>query len=190
MARKGDTIRNIRSGETITFVRTTEDSGGEAVEMLFTVTPGGAPAAVHVHPRQTERFDVHEGCCRVAVEGEERFVEAGDSFMIPAGAAHVWSAVTDLRMTVTLEPALDGEAFFEDLFALCNAGPVNAKGLPGPLSMAVLAHDHRETCILASPPPFVQRVVFSVLARIGRALGHGAANLPAPVAELAAAEAA
>lgn len=180
MPRAGETINNPFSGETITFVRTAADTGGAAVELLFDVTPGGAPAAAHVHPVQTETFAVHEGRCRVVVDGVERDLGPGDVAAVPPGTPHVWTALTDVRMTVTLEPALTADVFFEDYCALAHDGRVDGHGMPTPLHMAVLADDHRDVVYLAGPPAALQRVLFRVLGAVGRALGRRA-SAPAPV---------
>src|SRR5438309_556697 len=124
MPHAGQTVSNPVSGEAITFVRTARDTGGAAVELDFAVTAGGAPPAVHVHPHQTETFAIREGRCRVAVDGTEREAGPGEVFVVPPGVPHLWAAITDLRMTVTLEPARRADVFFEELAALANAGCV------------------------------------------------------------------
>ena len=58
MIRTGDTIENTATGERLTFLATSADTDGEAVVVRCTVQPGGAVAAAHVHPSQTERFAV------------------------------------------------------------------------------------------------------------------------------------
>lgn len=173
MPATGQTLHNSVTGETITFVTTSAETGDARAEIDFEVAGGGEPPAAHVHPRQTETFAVHEGRCRFVVDGVERVAGPGDVVAVPPGASHSWAALTDVRMTVTLEPALRVDAFFEDLFALTNAGFVNAKGLPTPLHFAVLADDYRDLVYLAGLPVSLQKGLFAVLAKIGRLLGRG-----------------
>jgi quercetin dioxygenase-like cupin family protein len=186
MPTTGQTIVNSFSGETITFVRTAADTDGAAVELLFEVTPGGAPPAAHVHPIQTETFEIHEGRCRVELDGVVHEAGPGDVLVAAPGVAHMWAAETDVRMTVTLEPALEADRFFEELVAIVDAGHIDAKGLPTPLYLAVLADDHRGLVYLAAASVWLQRTAFAVLGRIGRALGRTApaaaarATAPAP----------
>jgi quercetin dioxygenase-like cupin family protein len=175
--RPGQTINNPISGETITFVRTAQDTGGKLVELAFAVTGGGAPPAAHVHPRQTETFAIHEGRCRVTRNGVEREHGPGEVVAIAPGETHTWVAVTDARMTVTLEPALRADEFFADLFALVNAGCVDAKGLPTPLHFAVLLDDYRDLVYLAGPPVSLQKAAMALLAKLGRTLDRGAPAL-------------
>jgi quercetin dioxygenase-like cupin family protein len=174
MPSRGQTIKNAVTGEAITFVRTARDTNGAAVELEFAVPGGGEPPAPHVHPKQVETFAIHEGTCRVVVGGDERLVGPGEVVAVPPGVTHMWSAVTDVRMTVTLEPALRVDEFFEDLFAVTNAGHTNAKGLPTPLHFAVLVDEYRDLVYLAAVPMRLQKTAFSVLAKLGRALGRGA----------------
>ena len=61
MAFTGQTIENPVTGETITFLRTAAETDGELVEIEVTVQPDGAVAAAHVHPYQSERFEILEG---------------------------------------------------------------------------------------------------------------------------------
>jgi quercetin dioxygenase-like cupin family protein len=177
MAGTSQTINNRVTGETITFVRTARETAGRLVELAFSVTPGGAPPAEHVHPHQSETFAVHQGRCRVRVDGVERELGPGDSASVPPGASHTWAAASELRMTVTLEPALHADEFFEELFALANAGKVNAQGLPTPLHFAVLLDDYRDLVYLAGVPVALQKAANAALAKLGRALGRGAKEL-------------
>jgi quercetin dioxygenase-like cupin family protein len=178
MPSSGQTIHNPITGESITFVRTSRETGGKLVELAFSVTPGGAPPAPHVHPRQTETFAVHEGRCRAHLDGREHELTAGQGMTVPPGVSHTWTAVSELRMTVTLEPAQRADEFFEDLFALANAGCVNDQGLPTPLHFAVLLDEYRDLIYLAAAPVSLQKATMAILAKIGRAIGKGAKRLP------------
>ena len=119
------------------------------------------------------------------VDGVEREAGPGDLVAVPPGVKHVWAAVTDVRMTVTLEPALRTDEFFEDLFALTRAGFVDDKGLPTPLHFAVLADDYRDLVYLAAAPAWLQKAAFAVLAKLGRALGRGVVPAEPSVASTA-----
>src|SRR5690348_13972001 len=112
MPHTGQVLANQVTGETITILRTAADTDGAAVVLGFHVTGGGDVPAAHVHPVQTETFEVHEGRCRVVVGGVESMAGPGDVVSVPPGVAHSWGAITDVRMTVTLEPALRADAFF------------------------------------------------------------------------------
>src|SRR5262245_61625237 len=123
MARPGQTLSHPKTGERATFLRTTADTGGELCELELTAAPGTKPAAAHIHPTQTERFTVHAGRVRVRLGRDQREHSAGETVVIPPGTPHTWAAVGDeqLRLTATIEPALNAENFFEDFFALAEA---------------------------------------------------------------------
>lgn len=61
MIRTGDTIENPITGERVTFLNTSADTDGEMVLIDVTVAPDGFVAAEHLHPYQSERFEVLEG---------------------------------------------------------------------------------------------------------------------------------
>jgi hypothetical protein len=66
------------------------------------------------------------------------------------------------------------ETLFETLFGLAADGKVNAKGLPNPLQMMVLARAYRRE---VQPAPPLSRIVGPlsiVLAPVGRLLGYRA----------------
>src|SRR4051794_29974681 len=89
MPHAGQVLDNPATGETITILRTSRETGGAAVELGFAVRAGGKPPAAHVHPRQTETFAIHEGRCRVVVGGAEREAGPGDVIAVPPGVAHL-----------------------------------------------------------------------------------------------------
>ena len=64
MIRTGDTIHNPVTGERIAFHETVADTNGERVVFEYTVQPDGFVAAAHVHPSQSERFEVIDGNAR------------------------------------------------------------------------------------------------------------------------------
>src|SRR5213595_53451 len=56
--RAGDTLANEITGETITFLETAADTNGEYTLIEVTVAPGGGVPMAHVHPLQSETFEV------------------------------------------------------------------------------------------------------------------------------------
>jgi hypothetical protein len=62
---KGDRLENPVTGEVLLLHRTSRDTGGQAVLVETIVSPDGFVPAAHVHPHQTERFEVLEGRLRV-----------------------------------------------------------------------------------------------------------------------------
>ena len=171
MAVVGETITNPQTGEQITFRRITE----ELLELDFTVSPGGGPAAAHVHPEQVERFAVRSGALRIAIGAAELTLGAGGRAVVPPGTPHVWHAVGDgeLRLTITFEPALEAVTFFERFFALAQAGRTKADGTMRLLDAVAVLDESRGFLYLAKPPVAVQKAVVRLLAPIARLLGGG-----------------
>src|SRR5215207_3221387 len=61
MIRPGDKLENPVTGEVLVFHRTSAQTNGDSVLVETIVRPHGFVAATHVHPYQTERFEVLEG---------------------------------------------------------------------------------------------------------------------------------
>ena len=61
LIRTGDTVQNPVTGERMTFLETSADTDGERVTIDVTVAPDGFLPAAHVHPYQSERFEMVGG---------------------------------------------------------------------------------------------------------------------------------
>src|SRR5262245_36121316 len=93
MIRKGDVIHNSITGETIRFVETSADTDGERVVIDVLVEPNGFVASAHMHPFQTEVFEVLEGELTFKLAGEVVVATAGESVTVEKGTAHkFWNA--------------------------------------------------------------------------------------------------
>jgi hypothetical protein len=64
--RPGQTLENPVTGERFTFVHTAATTGGELLAFDLALRAGGAVPVPHVHPIQTERFEVVAGRCASA----------------------------------------------------------------------------------------------------------------------------
>jgi mannose-6-phosphate isomerase-like protein (cupin superfamily) len=179
MAVQGQTIANPQTGEQITFRRISE----ELLELDFLVAPGGAPAARHVHPEQVERFAVHSGSLGISIGANELSVGPGESVTVPPGTPHIWYAAgeEELRMTLTFEPALTAAQFFEQFFALANAGRTKPDGTMRLLDAAVVLDANRDFLYVPKPQVAVQKALFRLLAPLGRLLGRGRAPSGVPI---------
>ena len=67
MITPGQTLENPVTGERFTFTHTAASTGGELLAFDFALRPGGAVPMPHVHPIQTERFEVTAGRMRFRV---------------------------------------------------------------------------------------------------------------------------
>ena len=175
MARVGETIENPLSGEWITWRETAASSGGELLAFDLKLRAAAAVAAEHLHLRQEERFAVTSGTIALSVAGDESRLGPGEEATVPRGTPHHWWNAGDEGAVVRVElrPALESEVFFETLFGLARDGKTNAKGIPGLLQIAVAYADLGESCSrLARPPVWVQRLVLTPLAPLGRLFGR------------------
>jgi quercetin dioxygenase-like cupin family protein len=176
MIRAGDAITNPVTGERLLFHRTASDTDGAFVLVEATVQPAGFVAAAHVHPHQSERFEVLEGTLGLRLGRRTLTARAGDTVTVPAGAAHrFWNAGDDeARFLCEVRPALAFEQLLETMFALAEDGKTNRKGMPNPLRLAVIAKAHFDVVRLPSPPVALQRLGLVAGAALGRALGYEA----------------
>jgi quercetin dioxygenase-like cupin family protein len=173
--RAGDTIENRLTGETVHFLRTAADTDGELVEIEVTVEPDGAVAAAHVHPFQSERFEVLDGTLEFR-EGRARIVaDPGDVVTVPAGQVHSFRNVgeTTARFRCEVRPALQFERFLETMFGLAADGKTNGRGMPSPLRLAVIAKAHFDDVRLPHVPAFAQKAALAAGAAVGRLFGFG-----------------
>ena len=182
MIHTDDRLENPVTGEVMIFHRTARDTDGEAVLVETVVRPGGFVAAAHVHPRQTERFEVLKGELSLQVGADTLQAAPGETVTVAPGTAHrFWNAgETDVRFLCEVRPALQFESLIETMFTLAEQGKTNRKGMPNPFRLAVIAYSHFDTVRLPFPPAFLQRAALVIGASLGRLLGYRAtATAPA-----------
>ncbi len=179
MARAGDEMVDPFTGERMIFRKTAKETDGELLQTDLIGKAGWTTGPLHVHPYQEERFEVISGTLGSHVAGVERIHEAGEVVVAPAGSVHrVWNAdgeEEEVHFLMEFRPALRTEDLFETLFGLARDGKTYKSGIPkNPLRLALIAHDYEDEIYLAQPPLFVQRVIFGVLAKVGRLFGYRA----------------
>jgi mannose-6-phosphate isomerase-like protein (cupin superfamily) len=186
MIRRGDVIENPVTGESLHFLETSHETNGEYVLVEVRVQPNGFVAAAHVHPYQTERFEIESGTVAFKLDGKEIVAGPGETVIVPAGSSHkFWNAgETEARFVTEVRPALQFERLLETMFGLANDGKTNKKGMPNPLRLAVIANAHFDDVRLPFPPAWLQRAGLLMGAPVGRLLGFepaydGAADEPA-----------
>ena len=184
MAAAGQTFENPITGERMVFDTTARDSNGLLLEIEFFIQPNtgrGLPA--HFHPSFDERFEILSGSARYIVGDVEHPADAGDEIVLPRGIPHIhpWNVGNDVlhvrKITQLDKPDKDlllkSEAFFETLYALAQEGKTGADGLPKNLLQKVVVGQALEPASYsATPPLWIQRPLFGLLAAIGRAFGY------------------
>ncbi|HYY77347.1 MAG TPA: cupin domain-containing protein [Gaiellaceae bacterium] len=179
--RAGDVVENPVTGERILFRRTAAETGGELVEIEVSVQAGGGVAAPHVHPYQTERFEVLEGTLELRQRRRRLTASPGDVVTVTPGTPHSFRNVGEgeARFTCEVRPALGFERFIETMFALATDGKTNRKGMPSPLRLAVIANAHFDDVRLPYVPGFAQKAALVMGAGIGRLAGFRPTYEPA-----------
>jgi quercetin dioxygenase-like cupin family protein len=188
--KQGDTLTNRVTGETLIFHRTSQETGGESVLVETIVQENGFVAAAHVHPHQSERFEILEGELGLWVDGDELIARPGDILTVQPGTPHRFynPASREARFLCEIRPALGFESLIETMFSLAHEGKTNRKGMPNPLRLAVIARAHFDTVRLPAPPVLVQRAGLAIGAAFGRLVGYKPTYTPArPAPVLAAA---
>jgi mannose-6-phosphate isomerase-like protein (cupin superfamily) len=189
MIRTGQLIENPVTGERLIFHKTSPDTNGEYVKVETILQPGATVAAAHIHPYQSERFEVLVGTVGMKV-GRKR-VEAGPGEVVTVDAAtphKFWNAgEVEARFVCEVRPAGEFEQLIETMFGLAADGKTSRKGMPNPVRLAVVAKHHFDDVRLPLIPHALQRAALALGAPFGRALGYGATYEPAGEAELEAA---
>jgi quercetin dioxygenase-like cupin family protein len=186
MIRTGQTIENPVTGEQLIFHKTARDTNGEYVLVETILRPRATVAAAHVHPLQTERFEVLAGKVGMKVGGKRVEAEAGEVVTVEAGVAHkFWNAGdSEARFLCEVRPAGSFEQLIETMFGLAADGKTSRKGMPNPLRLAVIAKHHFDGVRLPLIPHVLQRAALALGAPLGRAVGYEPTYAPAPAGEV------
>ena len=165
------TLHNPKTGETIVFSKTAEETGGELFEMSYMMAPYAAIADLHSHPNQEMTISVTEGVLTCTIEGTDVEVEAGETATIPAGARHFQRNDTDagVHAVEQYRPALQMQQFFEVLIGWANDDKTDEHGLPTLMRRAVMHRYFRDSIRSASTR---LRIESLVLAPVATLLGY------------------
>jgi quercetin dioxygenase-like cupin family protein len=171
VAGTGETL-TILGGVNVVITKSTADTGGERVEMEFSLPPGAAGPPRHFHPGQEEEWHVLEGTLSAYLDDRWQSLEAGESASIPCGRAHTFpnDSAEIVRVRDVHVPALGFQEYMETLDRLGKTGKVTSLRSPSSLIyLAMVLREHRGTQLTASA---VQRAAESFLARLGKVLRY------------------
>ncbi|MET0817830.1 MAG: cupin domain-containing protein, partial [Solirubrobacteraceae bacterium] len=163
MAYTGQIIQNPVSGETIEFLQTSADTGGELLEFELTLTPEGHVPGAHVHPEQEERFHVLEGEMTFRLGARKIVAGPGETVIVPAGRMHRFAnrSGAPVKARVEVSPALDMEVLLETTTELALEGNVLRSGMPKPLHLALFVSRFRREVRAPFPPAWMVRALMS-----------------------------
>jgi len=179
----GQTVENPVTGERLTFHATANETGGEYVSFEALITPGGTLASTHLHPYQTERFELVSGTLAMRVGARTFEAKPGDVVVVEPGTRHnFWNKTGEpVRMNVEVRPALELESLLETMYGLAADGKTNRWGMPNPFRLAVIADAHFDVVRLPVVPTWLQRAALAVGSRLGRLAGYRPVYQPTPV---------
>lgn len=173
MAYKGKVINNKKTGQQIRFIQTSDDTGGELLEMESLFQPNSTEPIPHYHPFQEEIFTVLEGQITVRINGELKLFTRGDKMHLKRNEVHsMWNHSNNIaRVNWKVMPASDTEYFLENGIGIANEKKTNAKGMPSLLQVALFAKRFSHVYRLARPPYPVQLLLFTILSPISYLAG-------------------
>jgi mannose-6-phosphate isomerase-like protein (cupin superfamily) len=165
MARAGDRFP-MPDGSVYHVLQPAAASGGEVVEMEFTLPSGCVPPPPHVHRSQVEDYEVLEGTFEVVVDGRWQRLTVGDTATVPVGVLHTFRnrSGAPVRVLNHHRPALRFEDFIADTWQTLRDHGVRRPRDPRItlyLSKVMLAYD--ETL---APGRRRERIPMQVLARL------------------------
>ena len=105
----GQIIENPQTGERLVFSKTAAETGGEYTAFEAFIAPGGHLPAAHVHPSQSERFEITSGTLTLKIDGRTVEAREGDVVTIEPGQTHnFWNKTDDeVSFKVEVRPALE-----------------------------------------------------------------------------------
>ncbi len=166
MIKPGQTLENPVTGERFTFTDTAATTDGELLAFELGLRPGGAVPIPHVHPIQTERFEVVEGLMRFRVGLRRRFAGPGEVVEVAPGVLHSFANAGDeeARVRVEVRPALAMEEMLAEVVAMAEAGLMNRRGMPRRLrDLAALARKYDQEAHAPGLSVGMQRVLLAPL---------------------------
>jgi quercetin dioxygenase-like cupin family protein len=167
----GDTLANPVTGERFTFLETAASSSGELLAFELDLRAGGGVPMPHVHPIQTERFEVLDGVVRFRVGLRSIIASAGEVVEIAPGVVHGFSnpGPDHVRIRVDVTPALQMEEMLREVVALAEAGRLTKRGMPRSLlELARLARAYDDVAHAPFVSVRIQRVLLAPLTLAGR----------------------
>jgi quercetin dioxygenase-like cupin family protein len=172
-------------GQRLSFEPATDENGDEVLRVEMWVDPGGG-VPPHIHPAMEERFTVLEGRPSFLAGRKWQTGSPGETVVVPPGVRHAYRNRGEEIAHVVCEarPPSSLQQFLEDAAALGRAGKLTRHGLPKSpgalLQAAVMANYHRDMAVLLfppMPPPWLQRLIFPLLARLAQRRGYRATDL-------------
>ncbi|MDO1449894.1 cupin domain-containing protein [Rhodocytophaga aerolata] len=179
MVRKGDIIYNPSGRQTVTFIRTAQDTQGLLLQTDITIAPGGKllHSYMHVHPKQTEIITVKSGVLVATVNGKKEIYKVGDVITIPPGVAHkleIFGVAEELHFICEMKPALCTEILYETILALPQYGLQGKGHWISLLQVSLTLNKYKNHFYLTAYPIWLQKLTFFLLSPLALLTGYKA----------------
>lgn len=174
MARANQIIENQILGDKAKFLITSEDSKGDIMRAEMWLKPFAQGPPVHIHPTQSETFEVISGKLGIDVNGKKMVLGPGEKYTIQPNVVHRWynDGAEELYMYGEFRPALKTEFFLESMYALAAQGKVNKAGLPGTLQFAAILNECPGELYIVGPPIIAQKFMAKVVGGFAKLIGY------------------
>jgi mannose-6-phosphate isomerase-like protein (cupin superfamily) len=169
VAKTGDRFEMV-DGSVYEVTAAAADSGGEFVEMQFTLPSGSVSPPPHVHRDLTEEYEVIEGSFDVMNGGEWTTLGPRESASIPPATLHTFKnrSGEPVRVRNVHRPAARFEDYIEHIHRLMRArGLKSAKDPRVPIYLSMLMLEYQDTL---APGRARERIGLKALAGLGRLL--------------------
>lgn len=176
MIQKGDTIVNARTGQRMTFLKTWAETNGTQLQIECFSPNTAAREPEHIHPYQENRFTILKGVLKFSINGKEQLAFAGEVVSIPKNVPHhFWNpGTTEAHYIQEFFPALKIDNLFRTFFALARDGKLNKNGSPNIFRTSLIMLAHEKEIRVTRPTWIVQKILFKIIAPVGKLLGYKA----------------
>jgi mannose-6-phosphate isomerase-like protein (cupin superfamily) len=168
MGQAGD-VYAMPDGSEYVLRTSTADANGEFVEFEWIFPAGVFTPPPHLHPSQSESYEVLEGELEVMIDGEWSTLREGESAEVPPGVDHTFgSPKAPVRVRNFHRPALGFEPFVEEMCSI--AEEKNIRGTRDPRLPIYLAEVWRRFPETLQVTRRRERIGMAVGAAIARVL--------------------
>jgi len=176
MIKQGETITNVRTGQKMTFLKTWLETNGTHLQIECESPVSNTREHLHFHPFQKNRFQIISGELSFQINGKIKKAQQGDIISIPKNIPHEFWNGGNVEAVYIKEfyPALKIDQLFETFFALARDGKLNKKGKPNIFRASLIMLHFENELRLAKPSWTLQKLVFKILAPVGKLLGYTA----------------
>ena len=152
-------------------VHSHDETEGEYVEMEWWLPADAFAPPPHLHPAQTESYEVLEGSFEVMIDGAWQRLQTGESATVPVGASHTFRLVGEpVRVRNFHRPGGRFDEFIERQHRFVTSARFHGLKRPSTaLAMAVAWDEHSDLLVPTNP---ALRAGVALLAPIGRARGY------------------